>query len=422
MPSRVERYELGVTALNTVAPLLTLSTPEVRADPYPYYSALRRLAPIVRDPSGAWVVTRYADIRLLLEHPDTTSARVASFRALRPDSDHPAISKAFDILERMLVYLDPPAHGTLRHHIQPAFTAPRIRRLATTVERIVDSLLAQAWGKPDIDVIRELAGPLPIRVIGDMFGAPRTDYDSIEAWSRDAGMLTGGGVTLSHADAVRFAKSVVEYEEYFLALIRERARRPGDDLLSTLVGADSHGGALGHEQAAANAMFLVGAGHMTTTHLIANGVVALSRNPDIVQRLRDSPELWPTAIDELLRYDSPVQLIGRGVSRAIDLGPERLAAGDLVYLAVGSGNRDADQFVSPDSLALDRVRGRHLGFGLGIHYCMGAGLARLEAAIALRRLLERTHALYVPLHELEWQGNPTFRGLTRLPLQTSGSS
>lgn len=402
----------------SISPLAAFHDPEVLRDPYPYYSRLREEHPIVRDPSGAWIVSRYQDIVSLLSESEGLSSRIDALRSLRPDADHPDISRGFDTLPRMFLFADPPAHTRLRALINKAFTPGRIQAMQGLIERTVDGLLERALRKQELELMSEFAVPLPMHVICEMFAIPDADRATIKRWSTDAVAFLAGAVALPHDEAVRTARSVERYMNYFRELCQERKLAPGDDLLTALLNAEDRGDALDREDVCATALMFITGGFETTSNLIGNGLLGLLRQPSVAEHLRGTPSLWPTAIDELLRYDSPGQYIARLVTQRTELREVVLEAGSVVYLVIGSGNRDPQRFENPDSIDPARPRHRHLSFGLGPHYCIGAALARLEAEVAFRELFKRTGPLRVREGDLSWQPNPMFRGLSRLVVQT----
>jgi cytochrome P450 len=400
------------------SPLADFYRPDVIQDPYPYYARLRQDSPIVRDPSGAWVVSSYQDISTLLGQSEALSSRVDALRSIRPDSSHPDISRGFDTLPRMFLFADPPSHTRLRGLVSKAFTPNRIQGMQGLIEHTVDDLLTRALGEGEIELMGDFAVPLPIHIICEMFAIPVADRATIKRWSADAVAFLAGAVALPHDEAVRTARSVEEYMNYFRELCEERKRAPGDDLLTALLQAEERGDALEREDVCATALMFITGGFETTTNLIGNGVLGLLRQPAVAQHLRENPSLWPTAIDELLRYDSPGQYIARLVCKPIEISNIVLEAGSVIYLVIGSGNRDPQRFEDPDRIDPARPRNRHLSFGLGPHYCIGAALARLEAEVAFRELFKRTRTLKARESELRWQPNAMFRGLSRFVIET----
>jgi cytochrome P450 len=273
-----------------------------------------------------------------------------------------------------------------------------------------------------VDMVASLANPLPVMVIGDLLGLPREDRHRLKKWS-DALCAAMGAPRPSLDLAVTACDAVVEMEAYFRDLLDERRRAPGDDLLSQLVITRDGGKLLDEQELLSTCTMLLFGGHETTTNLIALGLLALTRHPEQMQRLRGidehaAGESWPRAIDELMRFDAPVQRMGRIASEDMDIAGSRVRAGDRVFVVIGSANRDEKVFPGADRLDVTRDEGRHLGFGLGMHYCVGAALGRMEAEIALRELLGKARRVELAPGELRWHHNASIRGVESLRVHT----
>jgi cytochrome P450 len=398
------------------SPLNTLRRPEVIVNPYPFYAQLRREAPIMQEASGAWIVSRYRDALEILTNPDASSQRLKRTRRFRADGDHPAIQEFYESLSLQILFLDPPHHTRLRALASKAFTPAMVQRMRGAIQQTVNSLLDAAAQSGRLDVIRELAVPLPMRVICDMLDIPEADRPSLKRWSADYAEFLGNAPLLPHEAMLRIAESAAEYMEYFRGLSARRRAKPGDDLLSALLLAENDEEALTRDAVCATAVLLITAGHETTTNLIGNGLLGLLRQPDAIGLLQRNPELWPGAVEELLRFDSPVQLIARRAGVDMQLDQHTIAADDVVFLFTGGANRDPERFVDPDRIDVTRTKNRHLSFGQGPHYCIGAALARLEAQVALSTLLARFGGLRLLDSTPEWLPNPALRGLARLPI------
>jgi cytochrome P450 len=397
-------------------PLLTIRRPEIIANPYPYYALLREQAPVVRDGTGAWIVSRYRDALEILTSPDASSQRLNPARRVRADADHPAIRELYEQLSLQVLFLDPPHHSRLRGLVSKAFTPTFVQRMRPAIQQTVDDLLANALSEGQLDVISQLAVPLPMRVICDMLNIPEADRADLKFWSSEYAEFLGGAPMLPHETMLRIASSMAEYMRYFRSLSKVRKANPGDDLLSALLRAETVDGRLERDAVCATAVLLITAGHETTTNLIGNGLLALLRQPEALEQLRRSPELWPGAVEELLRFDSPVQFIARKAGADIVIDEHRIEAEEIVFLMTGGANHDPRQFQRPERLDFARAKNRHLSFGQGPHYCIGAALARLEAQIALSTLIERTHGMGAIDAEPVWSPNPALRGLSRFPL------
>jgi cytochrome P450 len=267
-----------------------------------------------------------------------------------------------------------------------------------------------------MEVIQAFAFPLPAIVIAQMLGVPPEDRGQFVKWTGDFGMLLSG-VNLELQDVVRALYGVSEFMDYFRNIIKQRRTAPKDDLMQAMIAAEEQGDRLTEEELLGNCVLLLAAGHGTTTHLIGNGLLALLRNPDQMQLLKDNPGLIAPAVQELLRYDSPVQMTSRRAKEDITIGDKRIQAGQAVLMCLGAANRDPAVFPDPDRLDLRRQDNRHVAFGYGIHYCLGAPLARIEGEIAFNTLLRRLPNPRLATGEPEWAPNLVFRGLRSLPIE-----
>jgi cytochrome P450 len=380
---------------------------QFREDPYPLYRYLHSAAPVQwNDVLGAWTLARYADVMVSL-----TDAR---FSADRTYQGEPEALEGYQLAKSMLVS-DPPDHTRMRALVSKAFTPRMIEQLRPRIVSIVDELLDRIAAKPDrrFDLIGELAYPLPVLVIAELLGVPAEDREIFEEWSA---LLAASLDPLVSSDLMaRVTQARDALHTYLRGIIAERRREPRADLISALVAVEERGDVLSEPELVVMCTLLLIAGHETTVNLIGNGMLALLRHPDQLAQLRDSPQLIGTAIEELLRFDSPVQMTGRIVSAPIELSGQALAAGDWVLLLLGAANRDPAQFPAPDQLDLARSPNPHVAFGRGIHFCLGAPLARIEGQIAIGALIRR-------FPELSLAGDPirrdqiTLRGLKSLPV------
>jgi cytochrome P450 len=283
------------------------------------------------------------------------------------------------------------------------------------IQQIVDDLLEAVQAKGQMDVIHDLAYPLPIIVIAEMLGLPAEERKRFKEWSDDLFAVIG---LVRHSPNLmdRASQSLAEMTDYVTTLSKERRLRPREDLLTALVTVVDEGERLTQEELVANVGLLLAAAHETTTNLIGNGTLALLRNPDQMQKLRDDPALVTSVVEETMRYDNPVQIVYRSAIEEVEMEGKRLGKGQLVNMVLGAANRDPAQFSEPDRFDVTRDEGRHVGLGLGIHFCLGAPLARLEGQIAFTTLLRRFPQLRLATDTLEWQEHPTFRGLKSLPV------
>jgi len=391
--------------------------PEAAADPYPLYRRLQAEAPRLWDGErGVWVLTRHADVAALLAHP-VLSAQKFGAGGLPPEMSE-EFGPLYVMLSRQMLFQDPPHQTRLRTLAAKAFTPRVIEGLRPQVQRWTDDFLDAALAEHGrLDIIRDLAYPLPATVIAEMLGVPSEDRDQFRHWSDDfADFLGTAG---SNWGAVRpFLPGIYKLMDYLQRVVDDTRAAPGDNLLGALVGAEEQGDKLTEEELIANCLLLLVAGHETTTNLIGNGLLALLSHPDQAARLRQDPALLPTAIEELLRYESPVQWTSRIPKETVTLDGLRIEAGQFVLLGLGAANRDAAQFTDPDRLDITRREGRHLAFGWGAHYCLGAALARMEGQIALGTLLRRFPALRLAQEgPVCWRPNFIFRALEGLEVE-----
>lgn len=424
--------------------LLNLQRDEIRANPYPFYEELRSQDPIHWDEElGFWVLTRYADIDSLYTDERFSRAQglMRNFQRLS-DSERQIVGPVYHSFSKTVFYADPPYHTHLRGLMNHAFTPRRVERLRPYIQTIVNELLDAAQAKPEIDIIHDLAYPLPVMVIAELLGLPGSDRARFKAWSDDLFAILGTVRHKSQALLDRAAQSLDEMTDYVKDLSRKRREFPQDDLLTALLsftdddGLDCphpHGsfqdagtGELIREQKASailteeelvsNINILLSTGHETTTHLMGNGLLALLQHPDQMRQLQAQPVLLTSAIEEMLRYDSPVQITYRSALDDATIGGKLIHKGDLVNTVLGSANRDPQRFSDPDRFDITRNEGRHLGFGVGIHFCIGAPLVRLEAEIVFETILRRFPKTSLASETLEWQEHPIFRGLKSLPV------
>ena len=360
-----EKLESGIS--------FDLTSSRIRANPYEIYERLRRDDPVHRMRLiNAWSLTGYEDAQTILQ-------------------DHKRFSSGDNKLEyapyRTMLDLDPPDHTRLRGLVSKAFTPRAVAALGPRVEQIVEELLNDLAGKKRFDLISEFAYPLPVIVIAEMLGIPARDRDRFNVWSNDIALAVEP--VLTNAEIARVQRASDEIVAYFEEIIALRRDRPEDDMLSALLAAEEEGDKLTHDELIGTLMLLLVAGNETTRSLIGNGMLALLKNPAQLQRLRDRPELLDSAIDELLRYDSPVQFIIRVVMEETEFKGRRLRAGQKMMILVGAANRDPAVFTAPNELDIGRREKSHISFGRGIHYCLGSPLALLEARAAFAGLLER---------------------------------
>ena len=392
----LERLESGV-AYNPVSD-------EVARDPYAVYRRLRERDPVHRlRLVDAWVLTRYEDADSMLRDHERFGAEDRRFH---------------DTGLTTMLDVDPPDHTRLRALVSRAFMPRSVSRWEGRVQEIADRLLDAVSGHDRFDLIAALGYPLPVTVIAEMLGVPADDMDRFEAWSNDIALIVEPILRPAQVDGVRRATG--ELFAYFETIVEARRREPRDDLVSALLAAEEEGDRLSREELLSTMLLILVAGNETTRNLIGNGMLALLRHPDQLRRLRDEPDLLEPAVDELLRYDSPVQLDGRVVLEDLELGGKRLRAGQKAIALLGAANRDPDAFENPDRLDIGRKGKSHLSFGRGTHYCLGASLAVLEARIALGGLFERFPSIRLAA-EPRYRDGIVLRGVESLWIEVERS-
>ena len=355
-------------------------------------------------------MTRYADIAAALRDERFCKGLGIQAALDRVLEDEKATARpVFDVFSRQMLYADPPYHTRLRALVNRAFTPAVVAKMETHIHEVVEGLLDAVQDTGRMDVIEHLAYPLPVTVIMELLGLPLDERERFKKWSDDF-IATLGVVRQTPEIYQAAAQSISGLTDYICGIRPELVANPRDDLLSALATVAAEGDQLDNDELVANSILLLGAGHETTTNLIGNGLLALMRHPDQMQRLKDDPSLIPNAVEELMRYDNPVQIVWRYAAEDVEVGGQKIRQGQFVNLVVGAANRDPEQFPDPDRLDVTREQGKHLGFGLGIHFCVGAALARLESATACRRVLERMPNLCLESENLEWETSPTFRG------------
>ena len=384
--------------------------PEFHADPYPFYRRLREKEPVHQSPMGFWVLTRYEDCVAVLRDPRFGREEFQQMltSVYGDDTEKPQ-------LPRSMLFRDPPDHTRLRALVSKAFTPRMIETMREHIQEIVDRLLDRVQEAGRMDVMEDLAYPLPVTVICEMLGVPVTDHGSIRGWSADiARSLDAIGLPSDQDIVERGRKSRRALADYFRRLVPERRARPQHDLLSGLLAAEEQGDKLSQDEVIAMCLLLFIAGHETTVNLIGNGTLALLRHPEQMRRLRAEPALIGNAVEELLRYDSPVQRTARITSTDAEVAGQPMPKGTMVITALGAANRDPAQFPDPDVLDVTRKDPRHISFGFGIHFCLGAPLARVEGQLALGTLLRRLPKLALAEESPEWRESSVLRGLKRL--------
>jgi pimeloyl-[acyl-carrier protein] synthase len=382
--------------------------PEFVADPYPTYHRLRAEDPVHLSPLGFWVLTRYEDVAAVLRDPRFAKEAMMA-----------AVAKRFGITQGTfglsMLDRDPPAHTRLRSLVSKAFTPKVVEAMRPHIQEIVDGLLARVAGAGSLDLIEEFAYPIPVMVICELLGVPVADHERFKGWSLDiARGLDAVMLPVDSQVAIRSGIARQGLIGYFRELIAARRASPRSDLLSALIAAEEAGDKLSEDELLASCILLLVAGHETTVNLIGNGMLALLRHPEQLRRLRENPGLIAGAVEELLRYDGPVQRTGRMPSEDVTIGGRTIAKGEMVMPFIGAADRDPAQFPDPDRLDITRSENRHVAFGTGIHFCLGAPLARVEGQIAINTLLRRLPKLTLVTEKPEYRQSLTLRGLTAL--------
>ena len=408
-PASVSDRSAGASALS----LYHLLDPEVLANPYPLFRRLRTEAPVHWDAFlHTWIVTRYVDVLHVLH---TFSAeRTHTPEKLRAIGLIDMCPIAQLMVQQML-FMDPPAHTRLRSLASQAFSPARVAVLRSHIREIVSRLLDQVQSRGEMDMIHDLAEPLPSIVTAEMLGVPVEDRHRLKTWSANfAEML--GNFQHNPEHAPRMLQTVREMTDYFGDTIRRQKKQPREGLVHSLMIAEVDGDRLTEEEIIATSIVTMVGGLETTTNLIGNGVLTLLRNTDEMKRLRDDLSLIPSAVEEMLRYESPSQHTGRLAREDIELGGRTIRKGQAVMAVMAAANRDPERFPDPDRFDITRTDNRHLAFGYAAHFCFGAALARVEGQEAFDAIVRRLHNLQLPPCRLVWRNNLGLRGLTALPV------
>lgn len=390
--------------------------PEVLADPYPVLHLLQDEDPVHwSEILGGWVLTRYEDVKAALGDPRLSSDRITPFVNHYAKGDGGGLGELGRLVGLWAVFTDPPTHTRLRGLMNRAFTSRAVEQLRPRIADIVAELLEAVQPHGRMDVIRDFAYPLPITVIAEMIGVPREDREAFKGWSDELAAFIGGALATPDKYQ-RAARAIAAMAEYFRRMIPARRAIPCEDIMSALVTARDRDDRLGEDELVASCILLLFAGHETTTNLIGNGILALLRHPAQARALRDHAELAGSAVEEILRYDGPTPAMVRVAVEDIGLQGRTIRRGDRVFTMINAANRDPRQFAEPDRLDLARANNRHIAFGYGIHFCLGAPLARLEAQIALPALLRALREPALDLGEPAWLDSLVFRGVKSLPV------
>src|SRR6266571_358187 len=393
--------------------LYHLLDPEVLANPYPLYHRLRSEDPVHWDHYlHAWVVTRYAEVITVFQHflanrtptPDQLTALGLS-----------SLTPLAQVMVKQMLFLDPPAHGRVRGLASKAFTARRVEGLRVHIQDITERLLDQVQNEGHMDVLADLAIPLPAIVTAEMLGVPTSDWRQLTAWSSDFAQVLGN-FQHNPERAPQVIKSLNEMIAYFRAAIQEHRKYPRDGLISAFLNAEIDGDRFTEEEVVANTIVTMVGGQETTTNLIGNGILTLLRHPDQLERLKADLSLIPSAVEELLRYESPSQHTARLAPDDVELGGKMIRKRQAAIAVMGAANRDPERFPDPDRLDLGRQDNRHVAFAWASHFCFGAPLARIEGQTAFESVLRRLPNLQLKAGPLTWRANLGLRGLNALPV------
>ncbi|MGH7965538.1 MAG: cytochrome P450 [Candidatus Binatia bacterium] len=383
--------------------------PEVRENPYPYFAYLREHAPVYQVPgAGFWAVSRYDDVLSIVKNPHLFSSTIivaGLVGDLQPWSpEAPA-----------MIAIDPPDHTRLRKLVNRAFAPRRIAGLEMHLRDVVQQLLDSMAAQGECDLVRDLAVPLPSIAIAELLGVPPEQRYDFKRWATDM-VNAMNGTALTNEDRAQIRQSHADFRAYFQNAIENCRTRPGDNLLSDLVRAEEENQTLTSEEILSLAILLIGAGNETTTNLLGSAVLALFHNPEELAKVRANPSLVPRLVEEALRYDSPVQVWPRQAMQEVEIAGTTLPAGSMIMVMFASANHDEHKFPDPERFDILRNTEGHVAFGFGIHFCLGAQLARLETRVALEGLLTRFPRLSRADAPATRIVNPFFRGLAALPL------
>lgn len=387
--------------------------PAFRVNPFPTYRRMLEEASIHQTPLGGYVLSRHADCLAALEHPNT--------------SHDPRNSTLFQTMQaerflgdwnrrRSFLFMDPPDHTRLRRLVSKAFTRRVVEGLRSRIGELVEQLIDAIEEKGSMELIEDLAYPLPVTIIAEMLGVPTEDAPTFREWSRELARGLDPEPMIPPDVLERRMQAAGEFRSYFTSLISKRRKDPRDDLLSALITAEEQGDKLTLDELLSTLILLLIAGHETTVNLIGNGLLALLRNPSELERLRNDPSLGKTCVEEVLRYDPPVPYTGRVAMEDLEVSGVSIPKGGQIVILIGAANRDPAVFEDPERFDIGRRNNPHLAFGLGIHFCLGAPLARIEGEIALAALARRLPTMKLLDDQPEYKENIVLRGLAALPV------
>ncbi len=402
-----------------------LSNPRTNADPFPEFARLRAEDPVHYSPRmKAWIVTRYDDVKkVALDNAGISADRLTPFFKANPEFQRNTVSDLMRYMNHWMVFRDPPDHTRLRRLFTKAFTPTAVANLRPNIVEIVDRLIvgmeAKAKRGETVDYIADFAYPLPATVIMDLLGVPRGDLDRVKVWSDDIALFIGTAQAAENKYA-RAERGATLMSGYFRELVEQRKAAPTGDMISQLIAARDEKEILTTDEIIGTCILLLFAGHETTTNLIGNGFYYSMKFRDQWERLLAERSLAGRAVEEWLRYDGPSGALARVAARDVELGGRTIRAGQRVFAFVNSANRDPDQFADAESFDVGRKENPHLTFGHGIHFCLGAPLARLEAQIAIDMLAERLPRIALDTAQIDWSDSLILRGIRKLPVRLNG--
>jgi cytochrome P450 len=395
-----------------------LLRPDIMADPYPVYDLIREREPVWWNARlDSWLLLRHDDVLDALNRPDLLSSdRTSAFLNHLDESQAERFQEWAAMRRRMMLYNDPPRHTELRKPVKRGMSVRLSNQLRPKIQRVVDQLVDDVVERGECDGIQDLGYHLPVIVNSELIGIPEADRDKVKSWTSDfVAAINAGGANVPIADLERGQNAILAMRDYFTVLGARKRAEPADDLLSSLVRRGEH--PLEGDDLVATCIVVMFAGLETALNLVGNGLLALLRNPDQLALLRNRPELMPNAVEEILRYDGPLHLVGRMAKADLTIRGQRIRKGDKVLVMLGAANRDPNAWADPHRLDITRDGIRHLAFSHGIHYCPGAEISRIMGEISFTTILNSLRDLRLGDGELDWQPNLSFRGLRHLPLR-----
>jgi len=396
-----------------------LSAPDVIADPYPYFHQLRAEDPVHWNPLwGGWILTRHDDVQASFQDRRLSADRMSPFMAGLKKEEARELQPSYQIFSKWMVFTDPPQHTRLRMLVNKAFTPRRVESLRPRIQAIVDELLDRVIPAGRMELIHDFAYLLPVTVIAELLGVPARDHENIKKWSDEITLFIFGAIGVPDRRQ-RAQLAMLELANYLKAVIAERRQQSQDDLISALIAAQEQDDALTDDEIVSTCALVLFGGHETTTNLISSSVHALLKNPEQRQKLAENPSLISTAVEEFLRYDGPSKSMVRLALEDFELRGKQIKKGQRLLLIQSAANHDPERFADPDSLDITRQPNPHVAFGYGIHFCLGAPLARVETAITINTILQRLPKLRLTADALEWHPTIVSRALKALPVAFS---